>query len=493
VRVADFTSGNMYRPRRPNSRLQRWRPMAPPGALAAILSVAIASPLAGHAAEWTFVTRASLSETWTDNITLAADGLEESDRITGFRPGFSLGLDAHRARLQLDYDLQALRFADNSDYDDAFHQLYGTGNLELAPETLFLDTFARYDQQNIDISGRVAYDNIFQTGNRTDAAVFGASPYHVGRWGRWAESRVRYEYQATRFADTDATTVDVQDADINAISASLGSPATSRFSWKASGSYSRTEFDEAPEFEFGRAALDVGIPVGSGIRLTGTAGRESDVEEDRTAGGLDATFWYVGLAWQPNEQQSFDVRIGDRYYGTAWEFNYTRRDARGELALGYAEDPTTANGLLGRDDIFVPHSRPGGAPTLNTRVFLQKRLSGRAAYDFVHSRISARIYAEERTYNDAAGDKERVYGTLFNYDWDVAQRTTLGVNIDWERRDLPHAVRQDDCLDLGVRVTHAFTRILSISLRANHFMRTSDRAAWEYSSNRATLQVQALF
>jgi hypothetical protein len=484
VRFAGSTSGNMYRSR---------RPMAPPGALAAVLSAAIASPLAAHAADWTFTTRAALSETWTDNIALTPDGLEESDRITGLKPGFSLGLDAQRARLQLDYDLQALWFADKSEYDDAFHQLYGTGNFKLAPETLFLDTFARYDQQNIDISGRVAYDNIFQTGNRTDAAVFGASPYHVGRWGHWAESLVRYDYQATRFADTDDTTVNVQDADTHAISASLGSPATSRFSWKASGSYLRTEFDQAPEFEFGRVALDVGMPVGPRTRLTATAGRESDVEEDRTAGGLDATVWYVGLAWQPNERQNFDARIGDRYYGTAWEFNYTRRDARGELELGYAENPTTASGLLGRDDIFVPHSRPGGAPTLNTRVFLQKRLSGRAAYDFVHSRIGARIYAEERTYNDAAGDKERVYGTLLNYDWDVAQRTTLGANIYWERRDLPHAVRQDDCLDLGVRVTHALTRTLSGSLRAHHFMRSSDRATWEYSSNRVTLELQAQF
>jgi hypothetical protein len=463
-------------------------------ALAALLASVIAWPLAAQAAEWTFAPRASLSESWTDNVELAPDGLEESDRITELRPGFSLGFEGRRAQLQLDYDLQALWFADHSDYDDVFHQLYGTANFELAPESLFLDTFARYDQQIIDFSGPVAYNNIFRTGNRTDAAVLGASPYHVGHWGNWGESLVRYEYQATRFGNTDETTVDVQDADTNSVSASLGSPASSAgFSWKTSGSYLRTGFDQAPEFEFGRVALDVGLPVGPRTRLTGTAGRESDVEEDRTAGGLDATFWYVGLQWQANERESFAARIGERYYGVAWEFSYTRQDARGELQLGYSEDPTTASGLLGRNDIFVAHARPGGAPTLNTRVFLQKRLSGRAAYEFVHSRISARIYAEERTYNDALNDKERIYGTALTYAWDLAQRTTLGASLDWERRDLPNEARQDDCVEVGISLRQVFTRTWSGSLRASRLQRYSDSSVLEYRANRVALQLQAQF
>jgi hypothetical protein len=466
--------------------------MAARGALGVLLAGAIAGPAAAQ--EWVFAPRVTLGQTWTDNVTLAPDGLEESEWITELTPGFTLGRDGPRARLQLDYDLQALWFADNSDFNDQFHQLNGTGNFELAPETLFLDAFARYDQQNINTSGRVAYDNIFQTGNRTDTVVFGASPYHVGRWGTWGESLVRYQYQGTRFTNTDDTTVNVEDSDTNAISASLGSPlAGRRFSWRTSGSTSRTEFDQAPEFRYDRVALDLGLPVGLRTRLTGTVGQESDIEEDSSAGGLDANFWFVGVEWNPNELESFEGRVGNRFYGTAYEFNYTRRGARGELGLSYSEEPTTASGVLGGDDAFVPGTRPGGRPTLDTRVFLQKRLTGRADYELTRSRISAQIFASERSYQDAAGGEETNYGTRLNYDWDLAPRTTLGANLGWERREFDDTGREDDYGDLGVRLTREITRTLSGSLRASHFLRNSDDAANEYNANQVSLSVDAQF
>src|SRR5690606_11909871 len=98
-------------------------------------------------------------------------------------------------------------------------------------------------------------------------------PYHVGRWGSWGESLVRYQHQAVRYSNTDSAAAAVEDSDSNTVSASLGSPAAARgFSWQTSGSYTRTEFDEAREFEYARAALDVGVPVGLRTRLTGTYG-----------------------------------------------------------------------------------------------------------------------------------------------------------------------------------------------------------------------------
>ena len=72
------------------------------------------------------------------------------------------------------------------------------GNVALVPDSLFLDAFARYDQQAVNIGGRTASSNLFQTDNRTDYFVYGASPYHVGRWSDWGESLVRYQYQAVR-------------------------------------------------------------------------------------------------------------------------------------------------------------------------------------------------------------------------------------------------------------------------------------------------------
>jgi hypothetical protein len=453
---------------------------------------ALACP-ASVLAELTFVPRVTLAETWTDNVTLAPDGQEASEWITELRPGFSLLKEGPRIKALLDYDLQALWFADNSDFNDTYHQLLGNANFALVPETLFLDAFGRYDQRNINPEGRVAYSNIFQTGNRTDAIVFGASPYHVGRWGSWGESLVRYRYQATRFRDTDATTLNVEDSDTNAVSAALGSPAAMRgLSWRTSGSYTQTEFDLGSEFKYANVALDLGYPVGPRTRATATIGQESDIQADPTGGGLDVTYWYVGFAWNPNDLQSLEVRVGERYFGTAYSLDYRRRAARSEIGVSYTEEPTTASGVLGGDDMFIPGTRPGGSPALDTRVFLRKRLSANATYELARSRIGASSYAEARDYEDQLGGTERVYGARVNYDWDFAQRTTLGTSINWERRDLANTNRQDDYGDFDVRVMRELTRTLSGMFRVSHFLRNADGAN-DYNANQVALSVEAKF
>jgi hypothetical protein len=457
------------------------------------LAAALAWPLGAGAAQWEFTPRVSLAQTWTDNVQLAEDGFEEDEWISELRPGFSLAGEGARVKLNLDYDLQALWFADNSEFDDTFHQASGRGNFILVPESLFLDGFLRLDQQNIDTSGRVGFSNLFRTGNRTDALVFGASPYHTGRYGNWAESLLRFDYQGVRYQNTDETTIDIEDSDTQAISGWFGSPERARgVSWRTRASYSRTEFEEAREFEYGQAALELGVPVGLRTRLTATAGLESDVQEDPSIGGFDESFWLVGMEWDPDELQSLSLGVGERYFGTSYAASYSRRGSRGSFELSYDETPTTAGLQLGDDGIFQPGQRPGGSATLDTRVFLSKRFAATARYELVRSTITARAYSDRRTYEDDSGDTEDVAGATLRYDWDFAPRTTIGLSADFEQRDFGGAQGQDDYLDLGLRVVRQITRTLSGTLQVSHFKRDSD-AREEYSANLATLTLEARF
>ncbi|NGX17079.1 TIGR03016 family PEP-CTERM system-associated outer membrane protein [Wenzhouxiangella sp. XN24] len=437
--------------------------------------------------------RVSLAETWTDNVSLAADGLEDSEWITELTPGFSLTGEGARVKLTLDYDLQALWFADNSDFNDTFHQASGTGNFVLAPESLFLDAFVRLDQQNIDTSGRVGFSNLFQTNNRTDALVFGASPYHTGRYGDWAESLLRFDYRGVRYANTDATTINIEDSDTQTISGWFGSPANARgLSWRTYASQSTTDFEQAQDFRFDRVGLELGVPVGLRTRLTATGGVESDVTEDSSKGGLDASFWSAGLEWNPDELQSLRLSVGERYFGTSYGASYSRRGSRGSVELSYSEDPTTSSGLLGNDSVFQPGQRPGGSATLDTRVFLSKRFAATARYELVRSVITARIYSDRRTYEDGAGDSQDVAGATLGFDWDIAPRTMVGLSADFEQRDFDGAQGQDDYLDLSLRVVREITRTFSGTFRLAHFKRDSE-VREEYSANLATLSLDARF
>lgn len=468
-----------------------WRgpALASAAALAALLA---AGPAA--AAEWSIAPRVAAGVNWTDNVTLAPKGLEDSEWITELKPGLGVRGDGARLKLGFDYEAQALWFADNSEYDDVFHQARGNALVTLAPNSLFLDAFTRYDQQNVDFGGRVAYNNLLRTDNRTDTFVFGLSPYHVGRLGAWGESLVRYQYQGVRYTNTDeGVSFNLQDADTQGVSAALGSPAGRRgFSWRASGSYTLTEFDVSPEFEYARVALDAGMPAGLRSRVTATVGRESDVAADSSKGGLDTTFWYLGYEWSPTELQTFSLRGGDRYYGTAWDASWRRRGSRGALEVAYNEEPTTSAGVLGDERVFDPNFTPGGVPSLDTRVFLRKRFAATANYDLARSTLRARAYAERRDYGDtAAGDEEDV-GAMLSYDWEAAVRTRVGGTLDFSRRDFASG-RSDDLGEASVRVTRELTRTVSGILRFSHFRRSSDDPAQEYRTNQATLLVQAQF
>src|SRR6056297_2152589 len=103
-------------------------------ALSVAAGVFLAMSPAG-AANWDFTPRVALGQTWTDNVSLAADGFEESEWITEFTPGFLLEVEGQRVDAEVNYDLQSLWYADNSDFNETYHQLDGVGEFVLWPES----------------------------------------------------------------------------------------------------------------------------------------------------------------------------------------------------------------------------------------------------------------------------------------------------------------------------------------------------------------------
>lgn len=458
-----------------------------------VASIAGSFPSASASSDLAFKPRISVGQHWTDNVRLAPDGQEESERATELRPGFSLVADRPRVKADIDYELQAFWFADNSEFDDAYHKARGTANFEFVPQSVFMDLFVRYDQQNVDPGGRLDFSNLFITDNRTDTLAYVARPYHVGRWGDWAESLVRYEYGGIRFLNTDSGVDSLQDSDTQAIMASLGSPqARAGRSWEVSGRYTVTEFDEAPDFAYARMAFDAEVPVSLRTRGTITAGQESDVEKDPSAGRLDSTFWFIGLVFEPSSLEQFTARVGERFFGTAWEFNWTRSGTRGEASVVYTEEPTTSSGLLGADGVFVPDFWPGGVPALDTRVFLAKSLYGRASYKLTRSEIGARIYANRFEYGEDAGGTDKFYGAALRYEWELAHRTKILADIDREWRSFGDGPDDSDLTQLMFSVRRQLSRTFSGTLSAGHVLAKGEETN-DYSANWISLFVTAAF
>jgi len=448
----------------------------------------ITAPLIANGADWDFQPRIEIGQSWTDNIALAESGLEESEWVTELRPAITVSLDGPRLSGDLDYEMQILKFADNGDSDDIFNRLNGTGQLVVVPETAFIDAFARYDRQNIDTRGRLAFSNVFNSDNRTDYAVAGLSPYHQGTWGAWGESLVRLTGYGVRFRNTDPGVAQPEDSDNVRLIATLNSPSEARGpSWGFRGSYSGTDFEKAASFKYAQALLDLGLPVGGRTRLTATAGKESDALEDPSKGSLDSTVWFVGFEWEPSDLQSLEVRGGDRFYGTAWEASWRRRGSKGELMVDYTEDPTTSSGVLGDDDLFLPGFPTIDIGSLDSRVFLQKRLSGQASYEFTRSTILARIYSDRREYLDSLSGQEDGVGGTLSFTWDAAARTSVATSVTLEKRKF-EANRKDDFAEFDIGVTRQINRVLSAELSYRHFLRNSNSEP-DYNANLISLFV----
>jgi hypothetical protein len=420
-----------------------------------------------------FTPRVTAGVTWTDNVR-ASSSNEESEFIVVLEPGFHLSSESARTQLDLDYSAQGLWYADNSDLNDVFHNLYGTGLFTLVPNHFFLDAFARYDQVHIDPGGRLTSGNLIRTGNRSDAAVYGLSPWYQTRFGRWAEATARYRYQAVNYTNTDPTSFRVRDSDTHSVSAQLGSlRGRPGLSWLTSASYSWTDYDQAGEFEYGRAALDLGYPVGPRTRLTGTFGVESDVANDPAAGGFDAEFWYLGVQWEPTALQSVEARVGNRFYGTAYDFSWARRGARGDLSVSYSENPTTPNQSLFTGDGAFSGGRPG-TPWLDAGVYLSKRLNGRLTYRLARTELSALVYAERRERLDDDPlllRDDRVAGVQLGADWAVAPRTVFNLSTRYEQRDARADDRSSDLIELSASLRRDLTAQMYAEARAGHAQR----------------------
>ena len=481
-----------------NSNTPKPRLRAATGAWSAALAVTMAMTLAAGpatAAEWDFTPLLGASVTWTDNVTAAGKGDEESEFITALEPGFRLGVQGPRSNLSLNYRAQALWYSDNSDFNDVFHNLYGTGLFTLVPNHFFIDVFARYDQENIDPGGRISTGNLLRTDNRTDAAVFGISPWYQSRLGDWGESLVRYRYQVVNYHNTDATNLRVQDSDTQSIFGRLGSRRESPgLSWETRASYSLTEFDGGGEYEYGQAALELGYPVGVRSRVTGTVGVESDVATDQSKGGFDESFWYLGYRWEPTDRQRLEARVGERFYGTAYEFSWTRQGTRGDLSVSYTETPTTANQRLFDGEGTFSGGRPG-LPGLDSGVFLSKRFNGRLTYNLVRTELSANVYFDQRErfgVDPLTVRDDEVWGTRLVVDWITAPRTRVNFFTRYEDRTVRGTGASSDLIELSASVRRDLTRNAFTQLRVTHVRRNSDTRD-DYRVNAVTLSVGAEF
>ena len=118
------------------------------------------------AAEWRIEPRLEVRETYTDNVSLAPRGQEQSDWVTEINPGVSVHARGARLQLHVDYTFQQLLYASNQDGNGHNNLLNGAGLLDIWNHNLFLEGNANIAQQNATPFGPQATSNVSFTNNR---------------------------------------------------------------------------------------------------------------------------------------------------------------------------------------------------------------------------------------------------------------------------------------------------------------------------------------
>ncbi|HNH52208.1 MAG TPA: TIGR03016 family PEP-CTERM system-associated outer membrane protein, partial [Nitrosomonas sp.] len=120
----------------------------------------IALPI--YAGEWRVVPSLNINERYTDNFRLggiATGGKGNDEFITQINPSILINGNARRYRVDVNYLMNNLIYANNSEFNRIRHQLSANGTVELIQDRFFIDGRAMILQQNASLLGSQGLDN----------------------------------------------------------------------------------------------------------------------------------------------------------------------------------------------------------------------------------------------------------------------------------------------------------------------------------------------
>ena len=289
----------------------------------------------------------SVSETYSDNVSLAPAGSERSEWTTRIAPSVSVIGNGARLRFNATYTPELLSRA-RQGTNDISHFLDASGNSELLQQLLYVDVRANVFQQNVSLLGAQAQDNLNTTGNRTSVKTYSVSPYLRHDFGFDAVGELRLTHDAVSYS---GNTSALSGSTSNGISARLLSgPTFKLLTWNLAYDKSRVEYsDSARNVDSERISAGATRLITPNFRLGVNVGYEEYTYV--TIGGAPpkGAFWSVGPEWTPTDRTRLAASIGHRYYGPSKSLDFSHRSRLTVWQLNYSENVSSS-----RDNALIP-------------------------------------------------------------------------------------------------------------------------------------------
>ena len=489
-------------------------------ALSAALSGLFAGP--ARAEKWDVVPTLSVSETYTDNISLVQDALKQSDWVTQVIPGISIAATGARLRFNVNYAPEFVYYAEGQRKSQVFQRGNAGANVELAKRLLFIEAGARVDQYDVSLQGPFTTSNINTTGNRATAKTFFLSPYLLGDFGSEARGEARFTYSdwssdsPTRLPDNEANRVDLRLA---------SGPAYQQFTWDIGYRRETIQYETLQETLTEAITEKVRWLIAPAVGLLGQVGYER-YDSGIPGSVLEGSIWSAGLEWMPTPRTRLAASAGKRFDDDAYNFEFRHRTRLTTWSAGYSEDVTTSrsaffvpatastSGVL--DALFLsqfpdPAARQRaveefiartGLPSsllaplnfFSDQLFLRKRWQASTGLRGVRNTLAANVFRETRELlfagvipsgagGFAASNTIRLTGTSLAWSRPLTARNTWNLDTGYTRSEFLDSHRVDDLAYLRMGLTRQFQRQLSGSLHYRRQQLESRPSAFRYTEN----------
>jgi uncharacterized protein (PEP-CTERM system associated) len=510
------------------------------GSKGSIFLLCLLSPIMAGAGDWKFSSGISLSERYSDNAQLDASGQEREEWITEVTPRFTAKRNGARLKVNADYSLQGLLYAEDSSNSKMRHSLNGRANAELLEEWFFLDATARVSHELKSLVAGAGLGDPVGIGNTTSVGAYSLSPYLKHRFGSYANVEARIARDGVFIGDSSVPDAATTRYTLNAASGNYFHP----LSWSAS--YARTDQnnDSATDSSSERAALNARYQLSRKYGLLAQAGSEKN---DFSGAGAVKDYSYYGLGafYTPSRRFSADLyyngsdngsflsgsvtakptvrttvnaSAGKRAYGRSYSLGLAHRTRHSNWSMRYQDDLTTSQQqylqYAGSDfyyecptgiEPYFPTVLPSDpaacvlkrrdyyAQTQLGQTYVSKALTGTVSHSLRKNTWTLSLYRNKREFQGLAGGEDITRGLLAEWSLRVAPRTTYSLSGGMSQVEASAGGREDDLWNIALVASHQFQQKLTGSLEVRHQERESNQANGDYKENSLAARLNMSF
>ncbi len=488
----------------------------------AVLALLATQAAPGIAAEWRFTPELTLRETYSDNITLAPSGSEQSGFVTEIAPGFTVTGKGRRSQFRATYQARSINYSNSAGGSNIQNNLNADARAELIDDLLFVDGTANIGNYSTSPFGPQALDSSYATGNRSEVRTYTISPYARKRYGSFAQGELRYTHQGVS-SDTGG----FSNYNSDRINLNVNSGEEFRtLGWDVAGSRQQSRYSDLDSVTSDYVNGTLRYKLTEQFSLTGSGGYERYTYQTGGEAPSGAS-WSVGFDWKPSPRTSLAATAGRRFYGDAYSLNGVHRSRYTTWNLSYNEDITTSQEQLANSgsvstssflnqaflanipdpvaraqavDAFIratglPATLANGSQGLSNRYFLQKRLqasvaltSGRStavltAYNSLRRPQSNNASSSNLAGNQLYIDETRQRGVSGLYSLRLSPITSMNLNAQYYRTTSLLTNVTDDNKLVTLGLSHQFATKLNGTVELRRYQGTFNQTGADFREN----------